>query len=269
MKRSNRVRDIEGQRFGRLTAVRRDGQDATGKTMWLCSCDCGKEARATLLNLTSGNTKSCGCLKHRRSRLREDLAGRQFGRLIAIAPVDSLRWRCKCICGNESIVRTVHLTHDHTRSCGCLARARVDTPGLAARRARNSAATWAKDVVAEAVWRCDACAGVDRLHAHHILPFAQFRAFATHPENGASLCGPCHRAVHRRIAGGALLGTALADHIASCVSARVESGEFIPTAALIKYLARAPLKGGAEDYQKAAHYLEKLLSVLNKGDQPC
>ena len=35
----------------------------------------------------------------------------------------------------------------------------------------------------------------------------------------------------------------------------------------IKYLARAPLKGGAEDYRKAAHYLEKLLSVLNNGDQ--
>ncbi len=30
----------------------------------------------------------------------------------------------------------------------------------------------------------------------------------------------------------------------------------------IKYLARAPHKGGVEDYRKAKHYLEKLLSLL-------
>lgn len=31
---------------------------------------------------------------------------------------------------------------------------------------------------------------------------------------------------------------------------------------VIKYLARAPRKGGAEDYRKALHYLEKLMSLL-------
>jgi hypothetical protein len=31
---------------------------------------------------------------------------------------------------------------------------------------------------------------------------------------------------------------------------------------IIKYLARAPRKGGVEDYRKAKHYLEKLLSLL-------
>lgn len=34
---------------------------------------------------------------------------------------------------------------------------------------------------------------------------------------------------------------------------------------VIKYMARAPRKGGVEDYRKAMHYLTKLLSVL---DQP-
>ena len=32
----------------------------------------------------------------------------------------------------------------------------------------------------------------------------------------------------------------------------------------IKYLARAPHKGGVEDYRKAKHYLEKLLSLLTQ-----
>lgn len=31
---------------------------------------------------------------------------------------------------------------------------------------------------------------------------------------------------------------------------------------IIKYLARAPHKGGVEDYRKAKHYLDKLLSFL-------
>ena len=32
----------------------------------------------------------------------------------------------------------------------------------------------------------------------------------------------------------------------------------------IKYLARAPHKGGVEDYRKAIHYLEKLAHVLSE-----
>lgn len=34
---------------------------------------------------------------------------------------------------------------------------------------------------------------------------------------------------------------------------------------VIKYLARAPHKGGVDDYRKAKHYLEKLLSVIAEG----
>jgi hypothetical protein len=31
-------------------------------------------------------------------------------------------WRCKCICGNETILHTGNLHSGNTRSCGCLAR---------------------------------------------------------------------------------------------------------------------------------------------------
>ncbi|WP_159076112.1 hypothetical protein [Microvirgula aerodenitrificans] len=33
--------DLTGQQFGRLTALRRDGHDTSGKTLWLFSCSCG------------------------------------------------------------------------------------------------------------------------------------------------------------------------------------------------------------------------------------
>lgn len=53
--------DITGQRFGRLTVVRRDGSEG-GRSAWVCRCDCGKEMRTLLIRLRSGNTRSCGCL---------------------------------------------------------------------------------------------------------------------------------------------------------------------------------------------------------------
>jgi hypothetical protein len=36
-------------------------------------------------------------------------------------------WKCKCECGNESIVRTSNLTAGHVKSCGCLMTARIKT----------------------------------------------------------------------------------------------------------------------------------------------
>jgi len=56
--------DLTGQKFGLLTALVSDGKDTTGKTTWLCQCDCGNKKSITLLNLKSGNSKSCGCKKH-------------------------------------------------------------------------------------------------------------------------------------------------------------------------------------------------------------
>lgn len=63
MKRTNSVKDLTGQRFGRLTAIEIDERGERGKTYWICECDCGniKSVRSDLL--TRGSTKSCGCIK--------------------------------------------------------------------------------------------------------------------------------------------------------------------------------------------------------------
>lgn len=58
----SKKRDITGERFERLTAVRRTGS-YNSKTMWLCRCDCGKEVEARLSDLVGGKVKSCGCLR--------------------------------------------------------------------------------------------------------------------------------------------------------------------------------------------------------------
>lgn len=62
-------RDITGQRFGRLTALRPAGKYGR-TTTWLCACACGKETIVVVKRLRSGETKSCGCLRREVSAAR-------------------------------------------------------------------------------------------------------------------------------------------------------------------------------------------------------
>jgi hypothetical protein len=53
-------RDLTGQRFGRLTAIRRVGKDS--HRLWVFQCDCGNEAVMRGQDAASGKQQSCGCL---------------------------------------------------------------------------------------------------------------------------------------------------------------------------------------------------------------
>lgn len=52
-----------GDKFGRLTAIRKSHQDKYGHVFWLCKCDCGNETFAKPSSLKSGHKTSCGCLQ--------------------------------------------------------------------------------------------------------------------------------------------------------------------------------------------------------------
>lgn len=56
-------RDLTGQRFGRLVAIRpvRKKNDTDRHTMWFCKCDCGSVAVVPTNNLIQ-QTVSCGCV---------------------------------------------------------------------------------------------------------------------------------------------------------------------------------------------------------------
>ena len=58
------LKDLTGQRFGRLVVLRRDQNDRNGKATWRCQCDCGKEVVVVGANLRTGDTKSCGCMHY-------------------------------------------------------------------------------------------------------------------------------------------------------------------------------------------------------------
>ncbi len=59
----SRIIDLTGQRFGRLTVIRRGPSGTQRHARWWCECDCGKACSlAFSTNLLKGHTKSCGCL---------------------------------------------------------------------------------------------------------------------------------------------------------------------------------------------------------------
>lgn len=60
---------------------------------------------------------------------RVELAGKRFGRLVALEKVGAgntiARWKCRCDCGADCEVRAANLVNGHTQSCGCLQRERT------------------------------------------------------------------------------------------------------------------------------------------------
>lgn len=112
--------DLTGKRFGNLIAL--ESFNRGNKVIWKCKCDCGKFNEVSSSDLLGGHSKSCGC-----SHLStlDNLIGQTFGKLTVIEYAGSEKgraalWKCKCECGNFTIVRANSLRQGITKSCGCL-----------------------------------------------------------------------------------------------------------------------------------------------------
>lgn len=98
------IKDLTGQRFGRLTALSPTGERRGTSVVWLCRCDCGRECRVPSSQMVGGRVRSCGCLQD--AARRKDITGQRRGRLTAIqATPERLRgatvWIWRCDCGAE------------------------------------------------------------------------------------------------------------------------------------------------------------------------
>lgn len=63
----NKEKDITGNKYNHLTAIKRDGVDSSGKTAWIFQCDCGRYHRARKMAVMLGGIKSCGeCIPYKR-----------------------------------------------------------------------------------------------------------------------------------------------------------------------------------------------------------
>lgn len=62
-----KVKDLTGERFGRLVVIERDFEYAEKHNIkplvyWRCKCDCGNYTTVLGTNLSAGKVRSCGCL---------------------------------------------------------------------------------------------------------------------------------------------------------------------------------------------------------------
>lgn len=57
------IKDIKGQKFGRLIVLQYVGNSKYRNSIWRCKCDCGNYKNVEGRNLCNGATQSCGCRK--------------------------------------------------------------------------------------------------------------------------------------------------------------------------------------------------------------
>ena len=129
--------NIIGKKFNRLLVLGKGPSIQTSsKTFgqWWCLCDCGNIILVRHNNLTSNNTKSCGCLNNeiRKNNIKKatektklDLSNKKFGKLLALKPTNerknnSIIWECVCDCGRIHKVSASALNSHRVESCGCL-----------------------------------------------------------------------------------------------------------------------------------------------------
>lgn len=86
--------DLSGQRFGRLTVIKRGEEytDSNGshRFKYLCLCDCGNYITVRPCHLKSGATRSCGCL-HKESAAKQGIANTRHGGNRRNAPYEEKR----------------------------------------------------------------------------------------------------------------------------------------------------------------------------------
>ena len=70
---SKHAHDLTGRRFGRLVAVGPVGirryRAGASFVLWRCRCACGNLTEVQSSHLTTGNTRSCGCLRREAGHL--------------------------------------------------------------------------------------------------------------------------------------------------------------------------------------------------------
>ena len=116
-----KAKDLTGKPFSRLTVRKRHGNDSHGNPLWLCDCECGNTKDVTTYKLTSGDVKSCGCLKR---ELIPVMIGKKFGKLEVLERVANDKhgctvWSCKCDCGDVVEVKgaSLRVAKNPTQSC--------------------------------------------------------------------------------------------------------------------------------------------------------
>lgn len=88
--------DLTGQKFGRLSVIKRGKPEGKTQTnaYWLCKCDCGNEVVVISKSLRNGESMSCGCYRSEYWKKRKTSHGKSTTRIAHIWY--EMRGRCNC-----------------------------------------------------------------------------------------------------------------------------------------------------------------------------
>lgn len=122
--RSAHIDSLEGQKFNSWKIVSIGPIRNTHRYV-LCVCDCGYMGEVRLSAVKCGQSRSCGCTRKGGRTLLTDIAGEEFGHLVALEVHHTHKksgayWRCLCtVCGNDTVVQRSNLINGTVSSCGC------------------------------------------------------------------------------------------------------------------------------------------------------
>lgn len=213
--------DRSGHIYGRLTVVAYAGKSG-GNKLWLCRCACGTLKTFHGGNLQSGASQSCGCWhKEVVSRIRNDLRGQRFGRLL-VTDFGPLRgehtvYTCKCDCGGVVAPTGSDLLSGRSTSCGCYHKEQTSiantTHGLShtleygaaisrkrLERKRRLDVKWTLNMeflLRKLQPRCVVCDKATDLSIDHVLPLS--RGHGLEPGNAVILCKSCNSKKRARL----------------------------------------------------------------------
>lgn len=111
-----KTKDLKGQKFGKLLALRPTDNKKNRQIVWECKCECGAMCYVPSGSLQTGNTKSCGCA------LSKVSVGDVYGKLTVLnRNTDKIGyWNCQCECGKKLRVKGSYLINGTKKSCGCM-----------------------------------------------------------------------------------------------------------------------------------------------------
>lgn len=121
IKQATQKSNLSGYQMGKVNVIRVIGKKK-GRKVYECQCECGRKTHLTCDQLLRNQVPSCPMCK---LTVAKDLTGKRFGKLVAVrrssdrTKYGSIKWICKCDCGNETEVTVSLLTTGRTRSCGC------------------------------------------------------------------------------------------------------------------------------------------------------
>jgi hypothetical protein len=70
------MKDLTNKRFGRWIVIGFSHKGKAGHNYWKLKCDCGNEGITNAYCLTSGQSKSCGCLRDELKKINATTHGK-------------------------------------------------------------------------------------------------------------------------------------------------------------------------------------------------